>query len=515
MSRRKKKSNTSSSLLLRVLLWGTLLAVVAIGGAGLYGYIWIQQYLKSPAFQKILAQQLGDAVKGDATLDSMNWSGSNLYVSRAGVTPKGTQGWKLIEGEGVEASVDFQAARSGVWRLTRIHLDRLRMDLRSVAEIPQELPSDTVLETAPPSMPGWLKRLLPTRTQIDEVEVDRFDLAPAQGTEGVSIKELELTAKPANDAGAWLLRGGEGTLILPGVKEHFRMTSASARLDARSLALNDGVAKWIGDSEVTARGDLPFEKDRAWKFSGHISNLELKHVLGAEWLSKVNGMLAGDYEASPEALKAKIEIKNGIVENLPMLDTVADYTRTQRFRRVVLDTATADVERAGDTTHVRNLVLQSNGLVRVQGDLTLQGRAIQGKLMVGVLPDSLRWLPGSHKHVFTEQNAAGLPGFVWTHVNLTGTVDSIREDLTNRLLIAMGKAALDVPLDLAGRSLEVLGEAAGMPVSPAAVKEVTNEVMKAGTEVLQGSGDAAGKTVEKAVETGVDVLKGVVPIFGK
>ena len=27
--------------------------------------------------------------------------------------------------------------------------------------------------------------------------------------------------------------------------------------------------------------------------------------------------------------------------------------------------------------------------------------------------------------------------------------------------------------------------------------------------------NAAGKTVEKAVETGVDVLKGVVPIFGK
>ncbi|RBP36581.1 hypothetical protein DES53_11620 [Roseimicrobium gellanilyticum] len=513
MKRRKKKS--SNSLLLRLLLWGALIAVVAVGGVGLYGYIWIQGYLKSPAFQKMLAQQLGNAVKGEATLDSMNWSGPNLYVSRAGVTPKGSQGWKLIEGEGVEASVDFQAARSGVWRVTRIHLDRLRMDLRSVAEIPQELPSDTVLETAPPSMPGWLKRWLPTRTQIDEVNIDRFDLVPAKGTEGVSVKELVLGAKPATDAGAWLLRGSEGTLTLPGVKERFRMTCTSARLDARSLALNDGVAKWIGDSEVTARGDLPFEKGKAWQFSGHVANLELKHVLGAEWLSKVSGTLSSDYEVTPTVLKSKVQVKNGVVENLPLLNYVADFTRTQRFRRVVLDAATADIERAGDTTHVRNLVLQSDGLVRVQGDVTLQGRAIQGKLMVGVLPDSLRWIPGSQSQVFTEPNPAGPPGFVWTHVNITGTVDSIREDLSNRLLIAMGKAALDVPLDLAGRSLEMLGEAAGAPVSPTAVKEVTTEVMKAGTEVLKGSGDAAGKTVEKAVETGVDVLKGVVPIFGK
>jgi hypothetical protein len=238
-------------------------------------------------------------------------------------------------------------------------------------------------------------------------------------------------------------------------------------------------------------------------------------VLGAEWLSKASGVLGGDYEVTPTVLKAKLQVKNGVVENIPLLNTVADFTRTERFRRVVLDTATAEIERTGDTTQVRNLVLQSNGLVRVQGDVTLQGRAIQGKLMVGVLPDSLRWIPGSQSQVFTEQNPAGPPGFVWTYVNLTGTVDSIREDLSNRLLIAMGKEALKVPLDLAGRSLEMLGEAAGTPVSPTAVKEVTNEVMKVGTEVLQGSGGAAGKTMEKAVETGVDVLKGVVPIFGK
>lgn len=510
MKRRKKKS----SLLLRILLWGLLLAVVAVAGAGLYGYAWIQRYIKSPAFQKMLAQQLGDAMKGDATLETLNWSGPNVYVSKAGVTPKGTQGWKLIEGEGVQASVDFQAARRGVWRVTRINMDRLRMDLRSAAEIPQELPPDTELDTAPPSMPGWLKRWLPTRTQIDEVNVDSFDLLPAAGADGVSVKELQLTAKPAVDEGAWLLRGSNGTLTLPGVKEPFRLSTTSARLDTRSLALNDAVAKWLGDSEVTARGDLPFEKDKTWKFTGLISNLDVKHVLGPEWLTKLSGVLGGDYEATPVTLKAKLEVKNGVVQNMPLLDRVADFTRTERFRRVVLDQATADIERAGDTTHIRNLVLQSNGLVRVQGDITLHGRAIQGALMVGVLPDTLRWIPGSQSRVFTEQNPAGPPGFVWTHVNLTGTLDSIREDLSNRLLIAMGKAALDVPLDLAGRSLEMLGEAAGTPVSPQAVKEVTNEVMKTGTEVLKGTGGAAEKTVEKAVETGVDVLKGVVPIFG-
>ena len=40
---------------------------------------------------------------------------------------------------------------------------------------------------------------------------------------------------------------------------------------------------------------------------------------------------------------------------------------------------------------------------------------------------------------------------------------------------------------------------------------MTKEVIKTGTDVLKGSGDAAGKVIE----TGVDVLKGVVPLLGK
>jgi hypothetical protein len=174
---------------------------------------------------------------------------------------------------------------------------------------------------------------------------------------------------------------------------------------------------------------------------------------------------------------------------------VATFTRVDRFRRIVLDVATAKIERAGDTITVSNLDLQSTGLIRVEGGFTIVSGQINGDLLVGVAPDTLHWIPGSGERVFT-QTRSDAPGYLWTNVHISGPMNNPKEDLMNRILIAMGLA----PLDLAGKSVELL---TGTALGPGAA-DMTKEVLKTGT-------DAAGKVIE----TGVDVLKGVVPIFGK
>ncbi|WP_075089319.1 hypothetical protein [Verrucomicrobium spinosum] len=196
-------------------------------------------------------------------------------------------------------------------------------------------------------------------------------------------------------------------------------------------------------------------------------------------------------------------IKNGVVENLPLLTRIADFTRTDRFRRVALEQAKGDVTRRGADLEIRKLILQSSGLLRVEGDLDIKnGNDLNGILQVGVSTDALRWMPGAQTQVFTESRPGGPPGFAWTEVRLTGTVEAPREDLSNRLLAAMGKELIAAPLGLAEKGIEVLGTAGGEPGKGAA---------EVGREVLKTTEDAAGKVME----SGADLLKGVVPLFGK
>jgi len=491
-TRRKQKS-----LLGRVLLWAVLLVILAAGGVSLYGYLWVQKYLKGPGFGAMVARELGEATKSHAELEGFTWSDPNAYVSSAMLTPRQRQGWSQIKADSLEASLDWSQVRAGVWSIPEVRLGSLELDIGTSAKVPLAVP-DADADTPPAaSAPAWLKRWLPKRTEIGEVAVENFRMLPGSAA-GLKVDDMQLTAKPGSGSASdsWTLRGRQGTLSLPGVETPFRMSSINARLDAESLNVNDASATWIGDCEITSRGVLPFGKETGWKFDGRLSRLDVSHVLSPTWTQKVSGVAAGDYEVTPTGLKGKIEIKNGVVQNMPVLERVADFTRTERFRRLVFDIATADVEYiAGGTTKVTHLVLQSNGLLRMEGGFTTKGGRIDGVFDVGVTADALRWIPGSQSRVFTETRP-GSPGLVWTTVKVSGPIEQPQEDLSNRLQAALGKALIiDAPMEAVGKGVET-----GVGVG--------SKVIESGAEALQG---APGK----AVESGIDALKGLVPLFGK
>jgi hypothetical protein len=224
--------------------------------------------------------------------------------------------------------------------------------------------------------------------------------------------------------------------------------------------------------------------------------------LSEEWKPNLSGVLEGDYETAAQPggevlFKGKLNVKSGIVQNLHLLNLISDFTHTDRFRRIVWDEAHADVETRGTRTQVSKLVLQSNGLIRIEGNLTLQGTALGGMFLVGVSPETLRWMPGAQNHVFTESNPSGQAGFVWTTVRVSGVPGAIKEDLSRRLLVALGREVIDLPLHVAGKGAEVLTKTGG-------------EVLKQGSEVLK---NGAGTVIETGVDILKDTLKGGIPLL--
>ena len=509
MSRARKSPNRIKQFI----LWSLLLVVGIAASGALYGYFWLQNYLRSDAIRVMVEQRLSHLGKGEAKIATLEWSGPIAYTSTASLAPSQPAGWTKLEAEGVQTTMDWSGIRQGTWKVTSINADWLRIALPAPAQLPvsnvaplpspQEVKNDQGPTRAYGSdAPVWLRSWLPQKTEIDRVEIAALQVAPPKGVPGLRLDDPQVVAKPTNDLIAWDLQSQGGKLSLPGWKAPLELKQVRARIDARALTINNGQAKWLGDSEITSRGELPFEPGRPWKFSGAVSNLELRHVLAEPWPNKLRGVLEADYDVDATGVTAKVVIKNAVVENMPVLDRVADFTRTDRFRRIALEEAKGEIEHRGSVLHVRRLVVQSSGLLRIEGDLTLRGEALDGQLYVGVSTDALRWMPGAQTQVFTESRPNGPPGFVWTPVSVSGTLDAPSEDLSNRLLAAMGKELIAAPLSVAEKGIEVLGNSAGEPGKGAA------EVSK---EVLKTTQDAAGK----AVETGVDVLKGMVPLFGK
>lgn len=504
----KKKFRPLRALLF--FLGGGMLAIVI-------GYFavtaWLQNYLRSDALRGMLAGTIGNAAHAHCELEPISWSGWNAYSAKVTLQSAGTADWDRIEAQSLQASLDWSGVRRGVWHVPSIDLDWLRVAMadgtrRDVAVGGTASPSPGAEAIAPdPGAPAWVRRWLPTRTEIDGVDVRKFDLTPAVPGAGVAVEAVHLRARPTADEGAWKINGEDGRLLIPGVAEPFRLGGATARCTTGAFVLHDATARWLGDSEVTARGEIPFAGERGWSFSGRVNGLDLRHVLAPVWVPKIGGVVDGDYDITGRSgaavvHKGKLRVKSGVVQALPLLDRVADFTHTARFRRIVLDVATGDVEVRGARTRVTNLALQSNGLIRVEGEVLIEGRNLQGNLRVGVSPETLLWMPGAQNHVFTEANAGNVPGFVWTRVCLSGTMDSPREDLSSRLLAAMGRAVLvDAPMEVLETGVNVLGTSGG------AAAQGGKAVLDGSGEVLKGAGEAAGQ--------GIEILKGFVPLLPK
>jgi hypothetical protein len=139
-----------------------------------------------------------------------------------------------------------------------------------------------------------------------------------------------------------------------------------------------------------------------------------------------------------------------------VLDQIATFTRTDRFRRISLSKASVTFSRDGRILTAKDLLLESEGLMRVEGAFTVVDGNIDGLFQIGVTAASLQWLPGSQARVFTIAH----DGYYWTSVRVTGPAAHPKEDLTARLIAAAAGEILqgtqDTILDTARSLLDQL-----------------------------------------------------------
>jgi hypothetical protein len=299
----------------------------------------------------------------------------------------------------------------------------------------------------------------------------------------------------------------ETPILLPAqtLAMKLNLTRASARLSREDLHLKEATLTWLDAGEITARGHLRPQAG-TWEASAQVAGFPLRECLTEDWKLRLSGMLEADLKAigsrtTEPVITGKLDLREGVLTALPVLDRLAAYTGVERFKRLVLDVATAETRISGNSRQFEKVVLQSNGLLYLDGRLAVEGEAIDGTFMLGVTPETLKWIPGAQRHVFTDSHPTGPTGMLWTPLRITGTMQAPREDLSGRLAAAAGRALLDAPGEVVGMGSELL-------ITPVLGKEA-GALPK---EVIKGATDTTGK----AVETGVKLLEGISGgLFGK
>jgi hypothetical protein len=376
--------------------------------------------------------------------------------------------------DGMHTEIGLGGLRRGVWEIrdTRMRRVVISLDATQVGTSPAST------STAKPGMDfsepaekthGWL----PKEVELQGLELGQVDLRALLEQGPLIASGMRVDVKPDGGRRSFRAEVTGGNILLP-----FE-PAPPMRLDQARLRYQDGAvflthlsaAAWK-DGLIEASGEWDKET-RRFSAEGGLSGVKCEEVLSETWAKRLLGGLSTDFTVDNHSgrpvARGHLVLENGTLTALPVLDMLAAYADTRRFRVLALSEAHADWRWEKDLIELNNIVIASEGLARLEGRVNIRGRELDGNLRLGLLPGTLATIPGAETDVFSP----GERGLLWAPLRLTGTLDKPREDLSDRLIAAAGL-----------RMLETL-------------PETGEKVIKYTRSVL---GDTPSKTVEKGVE---------------
>jgi len=464
------------------------LLVLGIGGAAV-GYGLIRSYLHSDSFRILLSGQVSEALDVEGAFGPLRWDGLAARTERfEGV---GERQLLAIRADDIRTEVGLDMFWDGYWLLKGTvvrHLD-FTWDARSDHE--EAVGAVVSVDVDPPDVPALpaakeSRAWLPSEIRYDKVDVENIRATVVSDFGEFHFKDHRLRAidVEANGAIDLTLRGGRVVAPMEWLPD-LRLREVNGRYQDQTLFITSGTLGVYENGVVSLAGEWD-EASGDYAFHGSVTGVDCSDLLNEDWAKRLTGRVLIDYSVESHAdgprAKGSLEIRDGMLTALPLLDSLSAYADTQRFRMLTLHEARADWSWAGGRLVFTNIRLASEGLARLQGTLMIDEEGeLDGNFRLGIPPGTLGRIPGAETMVFQ----TGDHGLMWTTFRLSGTMEKPREDLTGRLIAAAGMRMFETLPETGERVLRntrtVLGE---LPQN--AVERALDVINRAGEEELDG-----------------------------
>lgn len=415
---------------------GVLIAICLLGAVVLYA--GVRRYLHSDAFRLLLSSQVSRAAGVKGEFSPFIWEGLALRTEAFSATSNAAI--RDLRIDGLQTEVGLDGVGRGVWELQNSQIRRLQISLDARKSATGSLPKISEPQALKPtSKSGWL----PRKVEVHGVELGQLSLSVLTDHGTMLADRMHVVVENEKTPGTHRVVLSDGTLRLPVAQfPELRLDSARIRVQPEAVFLTHLKAKAFSAANLESSGEWNRETG-TFTFGGTVSEMKCDELLSEDWSRRLTGDIASDFtiHGRPGMTEAsgKLAITNGVLTAMPVLDALAAYSDTRRFRTLVLSEAHTGWRWVNGALEIHNLVLASDSLIRLEGRVVIRGRELDGNLRLGLAPGTLASIPGAETDVF----APGERGLMWTPLRLTGTLDKPREDLTDRLIAAAGLRMLE------------------------------------------------------------------------
>lgn len=476
MSRRSRRRNATGEK-----RWAGKAAVaLLVAGVVLFGaiYLSIRSYLHSEGFRKFLSAEASDLAGVTGEFGAFHWDGLAVDTDSFEATGDGVV--TRLRADGLHTEIGLGGLRRGVWEVNGSNVRRLEISVDATKKPDEAAQAKAARVGKSKAIKAKLPSWLPSQAELEGIEVGQVGVKVILEQGLATAVGMSVTAEQAGARDAYRGEIEGGTILLPfGIIPELRLDRAQLRYqDGRVFLTQATVAAWEA-GRIEGSGEWEMASKR-FSIEGSASGIRCENLLNTDWSKRLTGDVSSNFSmdnsSGAPAAAGKLVIRNGTLTALPVLDSLAAYADTRRFRVLTLSEARTGWHWKKGELALTDLVLSSEGLVRLEGSIVIRGKALDGVFRLGLAPGTLSSIPGAETDVFLP----GPNGLLWAPLRITGTVDDPKEDLTDRLVAAAGMRMFDLVPETGEKVIKFTRSVIG---------DHPDKVIDKGVKVIEKTGD--------------------------
>ena len=355
----------------------------------------------------------------------------------------GEKAMKSLDAHGIAATFDPLGAFVRQWRFAEVRVQSGDVEIQIYKAHPAAV--------APKP---WFAILLPNRVYLKRIETSRANITWRFRGERAGFFGTQLLIMPHGLDFEYSATGGRLKMaLLPDLdlrRAHLLITKTLLTIYDIDLASNSG----SGES-IRVQANAGIGQGKSVDLRANFNQVPISSWLPAEWKEHLAGSAFGDLhwagkdpKLESSSGKGSLAINDGRIDNLPVLEKLAELAQKKSFEHLALSDCSLNFEWKYPTIDIENIAIEEKGKFRIEGEISIEQRRLRGTIRLGLTREYLDWLPNPEE-VFSRKQG----GYLWTNVRLSGTIDDPGQDLSPRI-IELFKQSPGVYLRLLFRQFE-------------------------------------------------------------
>jgi hypothetical protein len=385
----------------------------------------LTHYVEGDAFRVAMEEETAKGLHfSEARYAPIRRTGALTAQSDNFKTGNGQKAMKSLDANGITAKFDPWGVFLRQWRFTDVHVQSGDVEIQIYEANPEAVPAKP-----------WFAIFLPNRVYLEKVESEQANITWRFRGERAGFFGTQLLITPNGRDFEYAATGGRLKIaVVPDLelrRTHLLITKTLLTLYDLDLASDAR-----SDESIRAQGHAGLGQDRSVEAKANFNAVPIRQWLPAEWKGRLKGSAFGDVHWTGKDPKLEsssgegsLRIDNGRVDDVPLLNKLAELARKKSFERLELNECSLGFAWQYPEMDIKAITMEEKGKFRIEGEISMQRRALRGTIKLGLTREYLDWLPNPEE-VFSRRSS----GYLWTDVHLSGTIDEPRQDLSQRII---------------------------------------------------------------------------------